>query len=302
MVNFGAGPLGNSTTPHLTDCLCVALSRRSSGLPVFDPCLYVRVRRIDQPAERCNVCCRSRSQLHMAHEPAAALQQAGRIRQRCPVKEPHVYVRSEYIHIGERRVSQTRNRMAVMQNLPDFVPAFPHRLKPLMRDRPQFTCMFFHPRIDGQVPLDSSVESQQFRAHPRSSFCFRDVWPLSTLIIPPADPVMAGGWPGCERREWVDIAIKQKIPLGYVSGKYREALGATGSLVQNLGLGAAGTFRGLPIQVGWQRIYGHGHLHFITFRCYRRLPLLKSGRPRNVFVGSCSWSAGGRDFAWSATW
>ena len=32
------------------------------------------------------------------------------------------------------------------------------------------------------------------------------------------------------------------------------------------------------------RHYGRGHLHFITFTCYRRLPLLRSGRARNVFV------------------
>jgi len=32
------------------------------------------------------------------------------------------------------------------------------------------------------------------------------------------------------------------------------------------------------------RIYGRGHLHFITFTCYRRLPLLRSVRARNVFV------------------
>lgn len=32
------------------------------------------------------------------------------------------------------------------------------------------------------------------------------------------------------------------------------------------------------------RHYGRGHLHFITFSCYRRLPLLRSVRARNVFV------------------
>ena len=32
------------------------------------------------------------------------------------------------------------------------------------------------------------------------------------------------------------------------------------------------------------RHYGRGHLHFITFACYRRLPLLRSVRARNVFV------------------
>lgn len=35
---------------------------------------------------------------------------------------------------------------------------------------------------------------------------------------------------------------------------------------------------------GLRRYYGQGHLHFITFSCYRRLPGLKSARARNVFV------------------
>src|SRR3981189_809181 len=97
----------------------------------------------------------------MAHELAGALQQVSRIRQRCAVKEPHVYVRSEYIDVAEGRISQTCNRTAVMQKLPDFVPAFSHHLKPLMRDGSQFTSMLFHPRLDGGIAFDSSVESQQ---------------------------------------------------------------------------------------------------------------------------------------------
>src|SRR6266576_165038 len=101
----------------------------------------------------------------MAHELAVSLQQAGRIRQRGAVKEPHVYVRSEYIDVAEGRISQTCNRTAVMQKFPDFVPAFSHHLKPLMRDGTQFTCMLFHPRINGGIPLDSAVESQQLRSH-----------------------------------------------------------------------------------------------------------------------------------------
>src|ERR1700704_1035435 len=111
----------------------------------------------------------------MAHELAGALQQVSRIRQRCALKEPHVYVRSEYIDVAEGRISQTCNRTAVMQKLPDFVPAFSHHLKPLMRDGSQFTCMLFHPRIDGGIPFDSAVESQQFRSHHRSTFFFRDL-------------------------------------------------------------------------------------------------------------------------------
>src|SRR3984893_17473259 len=111
----------------------------------------------------------------MAHELAGALQQACRIRQRCAVKEPHVYVRREYVDVAEGRISQTCNRAAVMQKLPDFVPAFSHHLKPLMRDGSQFTCMLFHPRIDGGIPLDSAVEAQEFRFHRGSTFFFRDL-------------------------------------------------------------------------------------------------------------------------------
>ena len=35
---------------------------------------------------------------------------------------------------------------------------------------------------------------------------------------------------------------------------------------------------------GSKRIYGRGHLHFVTFSCYRRLPLLKTARARGIFV------------------
>src|ERR1700737_2663153 len=108
----------------------------------------------------------------MAHELAGALQQVSRIRQRCAVKKPHVYVRSEYIDVAEGRISQTCNRTAVMQDLPDFVPAFSHHLKPLMRNGSQFTFMLSHPRIDGGIAFDSTVESQQFRSHRRSIFAF----------------------------------------------------------------------------------------------------------------------------------
>src|ERR1039457_2214061 len=117
----------------------------------------------------------------MAHELAGALQQAGRIRQRCAVKEPHVHVRGEYVYVAEGRVSQTCHRTTVMQELPNFVTAFSHYLKPLVRDGSQFTCMLFHPRIDGGISLDSSVESQKFRSQRRStpgiSYGNRIAWP-----------------------------------------------------------------------------------------------------------------------------
>src|SRR5690348_343257 len=101
----------------------------------------------------------------MTHELSATLQQTRRIRQRCAVKEPHVDVRGEYIHVAEWRISQTRNRTAVMQKLPDFVAALSHHLKPLLRHGSQFACVLFHPSINGGLPLDRAVESQQVRSH-----------------------------------------------------------------------------------------------------------------------------------------
>ena len=35
---------------------------------------------------------------------------------------------------------------------------------------------------------------------------------------------------------------------------------------------------------GWKRYYGCGHLQFLTFSCYRRLPLLNTMRARNLFA------------------
>ncbi len=35
---------------------------------------------------------------------------------------------------------------------------------------------------------------------------------------------------------------------------------------------------------GLKRYFGQGHLHFLTFSCYRRLPLLGTLRMRNLFV------------------
>ncbi len=39
----------------------------------------------------------------------------------------------------------------------------------------------------------------------------------------------------------------------------------------NLGLGVAVSLLRFPMPAGLQRYYGRGHLHFITFSCYRRL-------------------------------
>ena len=41
---------------------------------------------------------------------------------------------------------------------------------------------------------------------------------------------------------------------------------------------------GSPMPQGLKRYYGWGHLHFLTFSCYHRLPLLETARARNLFV------------------
>jgi len=115
---------------------------------------------------------RSRLQLHMAHELARALQQAGRTRQRCAVKEAHVDVRREHIDVTEGRIAQACNRTAVMQRLTHFVPASSHRLKPLARDVSQFTPMLPHPRIDDRIALLRTVKPKQLRLHRRTIFAF----------------------------------------------------------------------------------------------------------------------------------
>ena len=141
-------------------------------LAILNACFDICVRRIDEPVERQGVCGRSRSQLHMTHLLAGTLQQASRIGQVCAVKEPYVDVRSEYINVTEGRISQTGNRTAIMQKFPDFIAAFSHRLKPLMCDGPQFACMFFHPRVNGGIALNRTVESQKFCFHYNSTSCF----------------------------------------------------------------------------------------------------------------------------------
>src|SRR5262249_38058008 len=57
-----------------------------------------------------------------------------------------------------------------MQELADFVPAFSHHFKPLMRNGSQFSCVPFHPGIDGGIPLDSAVESKELCSQPPLHF------------------------------------------------------------------------------------------------------------------------------------
>jgi hypothetical protein len=62
-----------------------------------------------------------------------------------------------------------------MQELEHFVPAISHDFKPALRDGSQFAPMSLHPRVDGRIAFDSSVESQQLGFH-RRSFAGLELW------------------------------------------------------------------------------------------------------------------------------
>jgi len=71
---------------------------------------------------------------------------------------------------------------------------------------------------------------------------------------------------------------------------------------ENLGLGLAFLALGFAMPSGLKRYYGKADLHFITFSCYRRLPLLKTERARDLFVQELGRVRDEMDFVWSVTW
>ena len=97
----------------------------------------------------------------MAHELASAFQQALRIANLGAAKEPDIDVSREGIDIGECRITYTRGRMAIMQQLSNIVSAVAHKLKPVLRDCPQITGMLIHPTIDSRILLDRTGETHE---------------------------------------------------------------------------------------------------------------------------------------------
>ena len=95
-------------------------------------------------------------------------------------------------------------------------------------------------------------------------------------------PEEAGG--RCLRKLCLrDMIVGERISLRYFAGSI-EWRRVPQVRCLNLGLGVVVSFVGLAMLVGLNRYYGKGHLHFVTFSCYRRLPLLKTVRARDIFV------------------
>jgi hypothetical protein len=131
---------------------------------------------VDERAECIVICAGFGSQLNVTHKFSGALQKMRWVRQSCALKETHVHVRREYVDVAERDTTPARDGTSVVDKFPDFIAALSHHFEPLARDGSQLPRVPFHPRVDGGVPLDSSVEPQQFGLHRRSALPAQNLW------------------------------------------------------------------------------------------------------------------------------
>src|SRR5687767_7264022 len=87
----------------------------------------------------------------MAHELAGAFQQALRIGNLGAQKKPDIDVSREGIYIGECRITDTRGRLVIVQQLSNIVSAVAHDLEPALRDRGQFIRLLAPPGFDRRI-------------------------------------------------------------------------------------------------------------------------------------------------------
>src|SRR5262249_9697857 len=128
---------------------------------------HVSVCRFDQlPESRC-IDVTIGTEFHMAHELAGALQQALGIGKLGAAKETDIDVISEGIDVRERRIADTRGRVAIVQYLANIVSAAAHDGKPALRDHPQLARMLLHPALDRWIALDRTGEPEKL-AHGNS--------------------------------------------------------------------------------------------------------------------------------------
>jgi hypothetical protein len=97
----------------------------------------------------------------MAHKPASAFQQTAWIGKLGAAKETDIDVRCEGIDIGECRITYTRGRMAIMQQLSNIVSAVAHNLKPVLRDCPQITGMLIYPTLNRRILSNRTGETHE---------------------------------------------------------------------------------------------------------------------------------------------
>jgi hypothetical protein len=90
-----------------------------------------------------------------------AFQQALGIGKLGATKEPDIDVTREGIDIRECRITDTRGRVAIVQQLSNIVSAVTDGREPAPRDRSQFTRMLTHPGVDSRISLDRRGKPQK---------------------------------------------------------------------------------------------------------------------------------------------
>jgi hypothetical protein len=109
---------------------------------------------MDQPSQCLGVDVRVRPELHVAHEPTVAFQEALRVCNLRSTEEADIDVRLEGIDIGERGATHTYGRGAIMQELSNIAATPSHDVKPALRDGPQLTRVLRHPAIHRTIAPD----------------------------------------------------------------------------------------------------------------------------------------------------
>jgi hypothetical protein len=97
----------------------------------------------------------------VTHKLACAFQQTLRIGNFGTSKEPDIHVRFENVDVPECRVSDTRRRMAIMQQFSHIISTLTHNPKPMLRDYTQVPRMRLHPGLDGWITLNRTEEPQE---------------------------------------------------------------------------------------------------------------------------------------------
>ena len=87
----------------------------------------------------------------MPHELACTLQEAVGIGNFSAAEESNIHVGFEDIDVAEGRVTDARRGLAVMQQLPHVVAAFPHDLEPIPRQLAQFFRLLVQPGLDARI-------------------------------------------------------------------------------------------------------------------------------------------------------
>jgi hypothetical protein len=80
----------------------------------------------------------------------------------------------------------------------------------------------------------------------------------------------------------LDLPASSKHTTAAPDAARRNANIVTGALSRDFSGQGFPVLLGMP--KGLKRYYGQHHLHFITCSCYRRLPLLRSVRAKNLFT------------------